>query len=517
MSFAQPFNLLYGIFLAVIAIFYLRKKQAAEYRVSWIKMWDEAIVEEAGLNVSRLRQNLLLAMQLACALMLVLSSAKPLLTRGEQEKRVVIALDGSISMNARENGVTRFEEAKAAAQEYIKALPANAAVSLLLLKNGAEEYVRDAEKSRAQKALQGLTCTSDSLDAQKVAAVLETYPGEKVVFTDKDLGFGTTSIKIGGRLDDAGITGASFDYYSRTLLCRLKNYSDKDKTIAVKAEDDRGEKIIGRAYVPSGGEQYISFELDRIPDMVRLSIIGTDMLAEDDSYVLPLGDEYKTKVVMIGENPYMKAALQSMAEIHFEKAKSFDDIKKTFDIFVLAQKQGPVHLPEECGVWKLYPDENDCGVAFDHAVPLQPGNSSISSGLALAGIYADKGLFLKQKDSFKSVLLADGRPVMICGDENGRRQIISSIDFSKTNMVMTPAFPVLVHRSIKWLSEGMAKSFEANPPQTFVTGAEFLDRKGAARKGAAGMNPVARDVGRMFALTAMVFMALELEVYRREL
>lgn len=512
MKLLQPLFLLLALFLPVIVLLHFRKKQVLEYRVSWLKFWDEAVREAEGIKNLKIHKYLLLALQLLTGALLVFSAAQPVWVRGFTGERAVVAIDCSISMKARENGETRFEEAKDKAGEYIKTLPSTTRVSILLLENGSKEYVKDVKKATALKLLDDISCTSESLDIGKAKSLLSVYPGEEAVFSDKDLSLGAKTVKVGNRLENLGITGASFDYYSRTLLCRVKNYCAASRDIGIEAADDSGNSDLQSVTVLPGTEESVSFNIKGNPGLVTVKITNEDMLGEDNSFVVPIGDEYKVKTLLLGDSPFLEKALSCIPDIKLETTQSLGEVQKEYDILIIAKKLDMVKLPQDCNIWNLCPAEEMDGNNGEEAVLLEPGNSSFARSLSMKEVYAAKTDYLKEKKGYTDILSAAGRPVMICGMEGGRRRVLSSLDFSRTNLVMLPDFPVLVHQTIRWLSADREKTFSGNPPPAFVTGAE-----GKGGKTAPKALPLMLYLRHLLIVAALLLMAAELEVYRHGL
>ncbi|MCR4435136.1 MAG: BatA domain-containing protein [Clostridiales bacterium] len=512
MKFLQPLGFLTALLLPAILLLYFKKKQVVEYRVSWLELWEEVVRETEGLRVGKIRNSLLLVLQLLIGVFIVLSAARPIWVEGFQGERAVVALDCSISMKARENGKTRFEEAREKAMEYVQTLPDRTRITLLVLKSQCGEYLADADKSGAVRALKEMACSNESLDVERAGRLLSAYSGEKAVFTDKDLSLGAREVKVGGRLDNAGITGAKYDYYSGSLQCRVKNYSAAARNIGVEAVDSQGKKALEGITLPSSEEGYVSFKLQGDPGPVTVKITGEDMLEEDNSFVVPLGEEYKTRVLLLGDSPFLQKALESIPGIKLESSGNPEDMQNGYDLCIVARKlEAPQALPA-CSLWNLFPGEEMKAGKLEQNAALEQGGEALTVGLSLTGAYAAGGDYLKQGEGYGSILLAGGKPVMTSGVEEGRRMVYSSLDLSRTNLVMLPAFPILVRRTVSWLSEDREKTLPSNPPSGFVTGEEGKDGEAAA-----AALPLMHDLKPLLLMAVLLLMAAEPEVYRHEL
>lgn len=123
MTFLAP---LAGLIAAAIAIpallaLYFLKLRRRRIDVSSTLLWRKAISDlHVNAPFQKLRRNLLLLLQLLALLALLIALARPTL-RGPatQGMRVVILIDQSASMSAKEAGTTRLEQAKRQAQELV--------------------------------------------------------------------------------------------------------------------------------------------------------------------------------------------------------------------------------------------------------------------------------------------------------------------------------------------------------------------------------------------------------------
>lgn len=122
MRLGAPFGLLAAVVLPVIIVLYMLKKRTRPQVVSSIRLWSRLDrTKQPSLRLSKLLQNLLLALQLLTALLLVLVLAKPVLNQGTGYggERIVI-IDTSISMAVKERGKTRFQEALSQVESLIR-------------------------------------------------------------------------------------------------------------------------------------------------------------------------------------------------------------------------------------------------------------------------------------------------------------------------------------------------------------------------------------------------------------
>lgn len=384
MSFYGPAWLGLGALLPLIVLLYFKKKQVQEYRVSSLEFWEEAVREKQGLRVMSIDRYLPLALQLLAGLLLVLAAAGPLWVRQPAGDRVVVALDCSLSMRAVEDGVSRFAAAREETGRIIRDLPGNSAVDIVLLADGVRELVTGASPSRALEALKGAECTSRPLDVAVATGYLGSSPGSVILVTDKEMTLGDRVVRLGGELDNAGITGASYDYYSGSAFFTVKNYSRDTKRLTVSLWS-AGKKLDARSVaVEAGAVGQFSFPAPDAGGALVLKIEERDMLEEDNQYLLPAGEKGKKKVLLYGNNFFLEKALASMVDVSLARA-GIPAQEEECRAVIVAGGGAPV-LPAGAGVWYFAPASALTAGAGVKNARVQAAGSFLTEGLDLKGV-----------------------------------------------------------------------------------------------------------------------------------
>lgn len=518
MKLLQPAGLLAAVLLPAILFFYLQKKQAATYQVPWLDLWEEALREAKGAGRRKIPPSLLLAIQLLAAILMILALSQPIWQEALKGQQVVLALDCSISMKAKIHGRDRFTEARKQASDYVQTLPDSARIMLVLLQEDSRIHLQDGTRDEALKALQEISCTNEALDIGKARALLSSVSGSRILFSDKVLKFGIKQVQVGGELENVGIRGATFDYYSGTLLCRVKNDGTGSRKITVEGQDDQGHRDLQSLTIEGGKEADLSFKMPGQPGLAAARILQEDMLAEDNTYIVPIGNAYKPRILLVGSSPFLREALASLPGIRLETADGLEALKDPYDLYIIAQKVQASLLPREGNVWNLFPPTEMVGGYLKSPEPLEEGNPGpeVDWSMNLAEAYTGETAYLKAREGYRSILLADRKPVMIYGMEAGRKMIDSTLDLNQTNLVLLPDFPILVHTAVDWLTRDTVKGLPVNPPPAFTTGGEATPIQ--AETQAQNQGPfLIRYLSPALIAGVLVLMLLEMEVYRHGL
>lgn len=547
MKFLNPLGLLLGLLLPIIILLYFKKKQIIEKKISNVFIWDEVIKEVEGVKSRKINKYLILIIQLIIGSLIVISFSNPIWMKAFKGDVITIGLDCSIKMKTVENGKTHFQLAKEEINNYIEKLENNKRINIVLLKGKSTIYLKDSKKEEVQKVINKINCTNESLNIDYASKILESLSGEKIIITDKDLALVDRILKVGREFENIGITNVNYDYYENTILCRIKNYGKKEKTAIVSIYDDKGKKDLKSVKILPNDENDIIFQNIENKKLLKLKIENEDMLQEDNKFVLALTEKYKKKVLLIGENIFLENAISSIPYIHFEKVNNIDEIKNDYDLYIVnkeidreIKKKIDIKIDQQVGksvdkgideemnngvdqeiniqkrlrnygIWYLNPKSSMLGGTTKKISKLKAIESPFSKDINMKQVYIEKTPILKEKNKYKIVLEADGKPVMIYGNENNQKRIYSTIDFNRTNLVMMPHFPILIKNTIDYFLDGDKINYPKNPPNKLVVGEDKQIKKGKIIKSKSFIIRFKE----ILIVIALLFMVLEWEVYRR--
>ena len=117
MSFLQPWAfLLLGLSVPLLLLYFLKVRRQ-QRRVSSVMLWTPVFRDQqASALFQRLQLDPLLLLQLLALLLLCAALARPTLTlQGQGAERLILVMDTSASMKARDAGSSRMREAQARA------------------------------------------------------------------------------------------------------------------------------------------------------------------------------------------------------------------------------------------------------------------------------------------------------------------------------------------------------------------------------------------------------------------
>ncbi|MCT4621798.1 MAG: BatA domain-containing protein [Marinisporobacter sp.] len=509
MKFLNPLGLLLGLLLSLIILLYFKKKQIIEKKVSNIVIWDEVIKEVEGVKSRKINKYLSLILQLIIGGCIVLSFAKPLWVEDFKGEEITFAIDCSITMKSVENGKTHFQMAKEKIENHIENLDDEKRINIVLCKNSSSIYLKDAKKEEAKKAIESLACSNEGLNIDYARETLKSLSGEKIIVTDKDLSLGSHRIKVGNKFENVGIIHANYDYYTDTILCRIKNYGKSKKEVLVGLYDDQKRDLKGIS-LDSKEERDVSFQGLKVAKNWTLKIENEDVLKEDNVFIVNLGEDHKKQVLFIGENVFLEKALLSVPFIHVERERNKEPINKSYDLYIVEKEGEAQKLPESANIWYINPDVEHIDGKMKVAAMIKAIDSPFSKDLDMTKVYTKPISYLKDQEGYSTILQANEKPIMIYGKEKMQKIIYGSIDFNKTNLVMMPDFPIFIENIMDWFFDGGKINVLNNPPPKLVVGEiKDIEEPKEIRKN------LEKDFTTLLAGLALLFMIMEWEVYKR--
>lgn len=448
MRFLQPLGWLLALLLPLIVVLHFQKQQVVEKKVSYLRIWDQVIQEIEGAKSRKINRYLLLLLQLLIGLFIVVAFARPIWVSDFQGEKVTVALDCSMSMQSEEQDYSRFEKAKQELENYLKEMPQNVKIDLVLLKSTSKVILKDAGKNEVKEKINTINCTNEILDMEKAVDVLSSASCPIIVISDKELPFGDRQIHIGGSLENLGITSGVYDYYSQTALCRVKNYCSKSQTVVLQMKDEQGRREVQKLDIPPFAEvdanwTYISPETK----ILEFSIQESDMLPVDNTFLLPMGKEYQKKILLVGDDYYLEKALSSIPYINVEKRKQINHQNQKYDLIIMQKDYQAERDFSKNNVWYLIPpEEKIVEEKVGQAEPIILSNL-LTKNLDLSNYSGEYETIIAENDE-EVLMTAMGEPLIVMGNNKEGKYLYSALKWHNSSLPLLPQFPILVENII---------------------------------------------------------------------
>ncbi len=184
-----PIAIAAGITVPPLVLLYFLKLRRASHTVSTTLLWKRA-VEDLQVNApfQRIRNNLLLWLQLLILLLAALALGKPIFEGSRQsEDTIVMLIDHSASMGVEEeNGKTRLEVAKEQAEAIIDNMPTGSKAMLIGFSDRATVVSAfESERSVLKDRLESIPQTDAASTLTEGIALAEAYMQNLVIAGDE--------------------------------------------------------------------------------------------------------------------------------------------------------------------------------------------------------------------------------------------------------------------------------------------------------------------------------------------
>lgn len=511
MNFLTPLAFGLAALLPVIIAFYILKLRREEQTVASIYLWQE-MVRDVAANApwQRLRPNWLLLLQLLALIGLILALAQPFTwTVATGGSHLILVMDTSASMGATDVTPDRLTAATVQAQRMARDLPPSVPVTLITA--GTEVQVALSHSSdrgmldRALNAVRGETGEADIATALELAAAVAGGDPEAEIVLLSDgggripdqltsgaqvrylpIGASSANQAISALSLDAGAAGQAWSAFAR-----ITNYDEQaiQRRLTLYAHaapfhPEDGVLVAARDLMLPAGEA-VALTLPDLPAgtvAVEARLQGEDVLAADDRAwaVAPLFNGAQIQIVGPG-NRFLELALALLPGVEVTTLSLADyeatwhDIENTelpapdaawltiFDAVLPEQGHyppgalffvGPLHSTDFFSV---------TGAVETTAVRPATVADPLLAYVDVRDVIVQEAARIPLPDWGRPVIIGDDggegdgkqtTPLLIVGEEDGRRLAVLAFDLRRSDLPLRTAFPLLLSNVVGALAPG---------------------------------------------------------------
>ncbi|MFM9968071.1 MAG: VWA domain-containing protein, partial [Burkholderiales bacterium] len=482
MSLLAPAALwLLALTVPLILLYFIRVRRR-EQKVSSLLLWRAAPKFQGSSSFfQRMQRDPLLLLQLLCLLLLALALARPSVTvMGESERKVVVVLDTSASMKARDVSPSRFDAAKARAHALVDELVAGTKV--MVIEAGIQPRVTapmSGDRSRALDAIDNANARdlpNKIEDALRTARALigDDKHAEIHIFTDgafaeppKETDTRVHWIGVGRSDNNAGITHLAVrkTYQGAggyEALLSVANYSAQARTVAfsVKVED----RTIAERELKLGPHLHrtliLPFRNNGAARVTARLRVTDDLDADNVAYAI-VPPPNKMLVTLVSEgNLFLEKVLRADPEIALDvkRPSQYPGGMGNADVVILDSvtpaKVGAGRfifvntVPPDVPIDILGTMEKPQVSDWDRSHPIMRhvdfSKIAIESAMRIRPLTPGRPL----------VEAALGGPLVYSIEEAHRKAILIGFDLFKADLPLRVAFPLLIGNGIRWLHQG---------------------------------------------------------------
>ena len=481
MSFVSPlaFGLL-GLAVPLLLLYFLKVRRQP-HRVSSVLLWAPALRDQqASALFQRLQFDPLFLLQALALLLLVVALARPTVTIQDRgTDRLVLVLDTSGSMKARDVGGSRFREAQRRALGLIE--EAGRGAEVMVIEAAVQPVVRvpfTRDLDRARRAIGAMEAVDQPNRLSEairtgLALVPAVDPRVRVqVITDGAFDPAQVRefpdprvrwVQVGGGSRNVGITQFAvrksyYGIYDYQAFVSLTNFSDERLSFPlVVTVDDQPVNEQTIALDPQVKRNVIvPFSL-QAGGLVAARIGVRDDLEADNAVYGIVPEPRKLRVLLVSPgNLFLEKALKADPQVVLE-TKAPGDYTGGMggtDVVVLDSvspaKVGPGRfvlvnaLPGDVPIESLGAMEQPVVLDWARTHP-------IMRFVDLSKVGIEEALRVRPLAAGKTLLESVGGPLIFLLEEAQRKAVFVGFDLFKTDLPLRVAFPLILSNSLRWL------------------------------------------------------------------
>ncbi len=478
MKLVNSWPLIFLTFIPLLIFLYILKQRSQDHIIPSTFLWKEVYKNvEASTPFERLKYNIMLLLQLLTIVFLTLALTDPFISMmGKDYKNIIIVMDSTGSMTASYGDVTRIEEAKRRAEDYINSINGDAAITII---NAAEkpsiELSSSKDKYLAKDKLKSIKLKSVSGNIEDSVSIIraitkENESYEAIFFTDKSLDI----TDINGKVIDLTqkVSNASLDFLSYSenkeelrVLAKVTNRGSYEYTsdIALYGGDELLD-IKSLTLNPKESKNVLFDKISFKGDILKAELTEEDSIKEDNLIFEKILHEDKKKVLLVTEkNIFLERALQTIPSIDIYKTNEEANINKEdkYDLYIF-DNITPTNIPKEGNLLLINPESNSIFKVKEeleggYGVVTESSLSKYTEGLKFA-IKSYKEI--EKPNWSEEFLKVEENNLGFIGNYNGKVVGVLGFDLHNSDLTLKAEFPILVHNVVgRLLDNGMLDKY----------------------------------------------------------
>ncbi len=467
MTFGVPAALWGLLAIPFIVLLYLLRVRRREQLVSSVLLWQRSAPTLAAYRPTRrIDRSLLLLLQIAAAALLVVALAHPsVIEQGLAPGDVMLVLDLSLSMRARDVPPTRFDHARAEALDIVDRLRPGQRAGIVIAGSRPEILVPlTADRARLAAALRAAVPWDAVGDVPGAVALAAGQPlgpeGRIIVWTDgahAELpAMPAVSYRMLGTSDDnVGITAfrATRDPDGAEALLRVDNFGARGRRVPIEVSHLQQTLYRDAIDLPPGGHRTLVVPV-RGAGVFEAHLRIEDQLPDDDQASTVLDPSPLPSVLLVSAgNPYLERLLRVLPLGGATETRVLDPASwSAYGVIILDRvNPGPLppgdylliaSFPPNLPVSVTGNEEQPRIAAWDQADPVLQFVDLSDLRVARASALATHG---------GRSLAGGDSPLLWAYEGRGIRALLLGFALQDSDLPQRVAFPILIANSLAWL------------------------------------------------------------------
>lgn len=462
MHISNPLFFLLTIFIAAVILFYFFRKQYETTTISSNLLWEQVLNEwQASPWLHKLQHNLLFWLQLLVLLLLLFALVRPFwFQKGIPGDHLILIVDTSASMSAKEGELTRFEKAK---QEMVEMLKMVNDQEVTIIAAGQKPVIlanHETNRAELQKQTKKLELTYSHENVEKALKLADSLSSgkESIIHLYSD---SVVKEDLKGLSEDIPINvhnfSSSTDNFSLlsfgtanskgaiTGVAVIENQSKQDGTVTFQVAKGKDILFTKKIRVKANSEEIIDIPVLKEKPYYTASLLVDDDYSTDNELTAVQTAVYE-KVYAVGDvNPFLINGLET---IGLDITQLEDQEKVEKDGIVIAEgvdieKLGSYPLllvnAMEKGKQKLTGQPQGTGDPLMEYVQMEK-------------VYIESASIPISKQ-WDTVITSEDSPLIQKGMYHGQPIIALNFSVADSDWPLQPGFPIFLYNSYQWLTQ----------------------------------------------------------------
>ncbi len=478
MGLLAPLALALSLLAPVVIAMYLLKLRREEHTVSSTFLWQRMVRDvEANAPWQRLRRNILLLLQLLILFALIFALARPFLfTTGITGRNLILIVDRSASMASTDANGTRLAAAQQEALRLIEQLPDGGRATVIAIGGQMEVPVSaSTDRRELRRAIEGLSIRngggSDLSQALALAGALAAREADSEVAIISDgqvtlpdqatLPVPVQFFPIGTRGDNVAISAFVLQPSpgGQTLFAQATNYGTAPVQRRMVIEVDGQLFSAYDLTLDPGQDRSIVADVPNTVKRAQARLEGTDVLPLDDqAWATSPGTDKATVRIVTDGNRFLETAFSLLPGIQVTTVPTTTTAFTDTAALTVLDGITPDVLPAGnlLFVGPLSSTELFSVTGEVQFPALRPatGNEPLLRNVSVAEINVLRSAQLSKPVWARAVIDSDGGPILLAGEQNGRRIGVLGFALQNSDLPLQVAFPVLMANLVGYLAPG---------------------------------------------------------------
>lgn len=485
MSLFNPLGLIGLITVPTIILLYILKQKYSEKKISSLFLWKKVLDDPKSHSPwQKLRKNILMIIQILTMILIALALSKPFLNIYDNNaKELIIVIDSTFSMKARDFEGSRFEFSKKKAIEFVNNQIPNTPITVITIQENPIILENiNTDKNKVIRTIQDLEPTNYRFDNQKSIHNIKNYltqtkNGNIVWFSDKKPEINNIKINFYNTSkpsNNYAILHMSTKTLSESIvtLTKVANYSNNKTNIPLTLYVDGSVFDAKNVEInPNESMDVIWTDIPRSTIEIKCGIEKNDVLEEDNEFTTVVNHYKNQRALLVSDNNFFIEKFISLTQgVEFFKL-SGESIEQFsgYDLYIY-DGYIPNELPHDGNILIFNPTKTNI-FETQNEIDLPKLQKSLHPFLKYIDEYSfviGKSKTFKPPNWGDVILRTDEDIIAFSGVHDNKKISVFGFDIHNSDIALTIDFPIIMSNILDWYMPHRINNIESILPGEYM-------------------------------------------------